>query len=128
MRILLIAKDSPENDRLATGLEMAPFGPHTVVHVGTVREALIPLDDLRTDVVILDLDAASSTPLRLIQEVRLEQSSLPILILVDHPNSDVSLEALRQGAQDVLAKERLTPEALSRAARYALERTLLTRE
>lgn len=128
MRILLIAEDNPENARLATGVEMAPFGPHSVMHVGSLGEALIHLDDLRTDVVVLDLDTASSTPIRLIQEVRLQRSCLPILVLIDYPNPDLSLEALRQGAQDVLAKERLTPEALSRAARYALERTILTRE
>ncbi len=128
MRILMVAPETPENHQLARGLAAAPFGPHAVRHAGTLKEALVDLDDLRTDVLILELDPSSPTPLSPIQEVRVQQASLPILLLCDHPDHALSLEALRMGAQDVLPKDRLTADALSRASRYALERTILTRE
>jgi len=128
MNILLVAKETPETLKLAREILRAPFGPHTVKRAADINGALLQMEQVGIEVLALELDSRSPQPLAPLQQIRARDAALPIIVLVDHTEDPSSLEALRLGAQDILGKDRLTGESVSRAARYALERTLLDRE
>ncbi|MBV8880234.1 MAG: PAS domain S-box protein, partial [Planctomycetaceae bacterium] len=128
MNILMLAGQTPENLRLQRELRDAAFGPHTVKHVATRAEAVDELEHLGIEALVMELAPDAAAPLDELQALLSRETSVPVIALIDQAGNPLALEALRMGAQDVLAKDRLTGESLSRAARYALERTLLSRE
>jgi len=128
MNILLVAKESPETLKLVREILRAPFGPHTVKRAGDIGSALLELEQVGIEVLVLEVDSRSPQPLTPLQQIRARDAALPIIVLVDETEDPSSLSVLRLGAQDILGKDRLTGESVSRAARYALERTLLDRE
>jgi len=128
MKILMVATETRDMTTIARELKCSPFGPHEVKFVAGANEALLELEYLGTEVVVLELDMSSRKPLAPLEQIRAAYAALPIVILVDRWENPLSLEALRLGAREVLSKDRLTGEAVSRAARYSLERMILDRE
>jgi CheY-like chemotaxis protein len=59
--------------------------------------------------------------IELIRELRAGGLTVPLLLLTGHGDEEVAVRALKAGAADYLAKRRLTPQAVGRALRHALE-------
>ena len=91
-------------DRLSTGLERLAAG------------------DL--DVVLLDLGLPDSTGFDGLVRLQTQAPAIPIVVLTgSYDNEQFALQALREGAQDYLIKDRADGEAIVRAMRYAIERS-----
>ena len=91
-------------DRLSTGLERLAAG------------------DL--DVVLLDLGLPDSTGFDGLVRLQTQAPAIPIVVLTgSYDNEQFALQALREGAQDYLIKDRVDGEAIVRAMRYAIERS-----
>ncbi len=61
-------------------------------------------------------------PMSLLQYVRMSAPDTPIVLLCSDEDEDLTLEAVRQGAQDCLIKSELQPVLLRRALIRAIER------
>jgi DNA-binding NarL/FixJ family response regulator len=85
----------------------------------TGRDAMILLDRVRWDLVILDVNLPDQNGIDLLKVMKARQASLPVLMLSLHPEEQYALRALKSGASAYLTKER-APEELATAIRQVL--------
>ena len=74
------------------------------------------------DVILMDLGLPDSHGINAIIQTREQAPETAIVVLTGLEDEALALEALRQGAQDYLAKAQIAPQLLVRSMRYAIER------
>ncbi|MBE8967609.1 hybrid sensor histidine kinase/response regulator [Nostocales cyanobacterium LEGE 12452] len=77
----------------------------------------------RFDLVLLDLSLPDSIGLNTLKEFRAAVPDIPVVVLTGVDDEDLALQALAEGAQDYLVKDKITIQRLVRAIRYAIERS-----
>jgi two-component system cell cycle sensor histidine kinase/response regulator CckA len=121
---ILMVEDNPGDARLvqeylAEGLQ----AEYSITHCSRLKEGLAVLMDRRpTDVILLDLSLPDSNGLNSFQAVLEQARGIPIIILSGFHDTTLACQAVQQGAQDYIPKDRLDGEALARTIRYAIER------
>jgi two-component system, cell cycle response regulator len=90
-----------------------------------LSEALDALKQRHFDVVLLDLTLPDSFALHTLKAATAQAPETPIVILTGSDDDDLAARAVAEGAQDYLSKSDLSPAALWRALRFALERQRL---
>ncbi|MEV0848284.1 SpoIIE family protein phosphatase [Streptomyces sp. NPDC049954] len=94
----------------------------------TLAEAQSTLATIRGPVcVLLDLHLPDVHGLDAVRRVRSAAPDAAIIVLTGLSESEIGLDAVAQGAQDYLLKNRVEPETLGRAVRYALQRKQVER-
>ncbi|MEH2178326.1 hybrid sensor histidine kinase/response regulator [Nostoc sp.] len=77
----------------------------------------------RFDLVLLDLSLPDSIGLDTLKEFKAAVPDIPVVVLTSVDDEDLALQALAEGAQDYLVKDKMTIQRLVRAIRYAIERS-----
>ncbi|MFN6531195.1 ATP-binding protein [Nostoc sp. ChiSLP03a] len=77
----------------------------------------------RFDLVLLDLSLPDSIGLDTLKEFMAAVPDIPVVVLTGVDDEDLALQALAEGAQDYLVKDKITIQWLVRAIRYAIERS-----
>jgi len=133
-RILLV-EDNPGDARLIeyTLREGATTAACAVKLAGTLSDSLDMLrrgaaDGQRFGLVLLDLNLPDSRGLETLCAVRTADPLLPVIVLTGADDEELGLEAIKAGAQDFLVKGRVGVDSLSRAIRYAIERSRIDAE
>lgn len=90
--------------------------------VQNLKEALESLKTWKGDVILADIALSDAKGLNIFVTLREEAPAIPIVLLSSHEDKEQSLEAVRDGAQDYLVKDRLNSSMLSRVLRDAVER------
>jgi DNA-binding NarL/FixJ family response regulator len=78
------------------------------VEVGEASEARSALEAVKKehwDLVIVDISMPGRNGLELIQDIKLEHTALPILVISSHPEKDYALRALKLGAAGYVSKQ-----------------------
>jgi DNA-binding NarL/FixJ family response regulator len=78
------------------------------VEVGEASEARGGLEAVKGshwDLVIVDITMPGRNGLELIQDIKLERATLPILVISSHPEKDYALRALKLGAAGYVSKQ-----------------------
>jgi len=123
MKILYV-EDNPGDARLLqeTMRERQEVWARDLVVAGRLAEAINVLENHTVDLVLLDLALPDSQGMDTLRKITDRFAALPIVILTGRDDSEMGVSALQEGAQDYLVKGRITPGALIRVARYAVER------
>jgi PAS domain S-box-containing protein len=144
VRVIVVTGDREHTQRIRSALANAPWGPYTVVGVERVSAALEHLRTTGADVVLLDLSrpdgegdspgergrwprsgqrgAAPGEGVEAVAGLSAQAPGAPVIALTEGDEEALAREALRRGAQDCLATDRLDRDGLARVIRYALER------
>ncbi|MEH2080210.1 MAG: hybrid sensor histidine kinase/response regulator [Nostoc sp.] len=77
----------------------------------------------RFDLVLLDLSLPDCIGLDTLKEFKAAVPDIPVVVLTGVDDEDLALQALAEGAQDYLVKDKMTIQRLVRAIRYAIERS-----
>jgi signal transduction histidine kinase len=120
---VLLIEDNPI-DALFLREALAESGPikFELTHVRLLAEARERLLAQPFDLVMTDLGFSDSQGLDSYRQVRSFAGGLPVIVLTGLDDDAAGTQALREGAHDYLVKGQLTPRALARAARYAIEK------
>ena len=122
-RRLLLVEDSVGDARLILELILESGRAWELVHVQRVGEAVEALrGEDEYDCVLLDLSLADADGTDAVIAVQRQAPHCPVVVLTHRQDEELAEEALALGAQDFLSKKNLTPELLTRAVRYAMER------
>jgi CheY-like chemotaxis protein len=117
-RTVLLVDDDPMMVRLVRKI-LAGIGVTTLVHATSGREALDSLEGV--DVVILDHQLPDTTGLAVLEAIRSRPHPPAVILVTAHGNESLAATALRQGADDYLAKDvslnQLLPQVLERVRR-----------
>lgn len=76
------------------------------------------------DVILLDFFLIDGDGLEFINQLKLgnQLSELPIIMLTGHGNEEIAVQAMKSGAQDYLAKDKITAANLCRAVSVVIEK------
>ena len=120
---ILLVEDHPGDARLIELLldEETP-GNYRLDRTSTLAATTARLERSRFDAILLDLQLPDSGGLETFQAVNALAFETPVIVLSGISDEDVSLEAVRQGAQDYLVKGTFDGNLAHRAIRYAIER------
>jgi PAS domain S-box-containing protein len=121
-RVLLV-EDNPGDARLIR--EYVSGGTKEVFlidHCEDLAGAQTHLARTNADVVLLDLGLPDSQGMDTLRSIRKQAPRLPIVVLTGLRDEEMGVDASREGAQDYLTKDALTPELLTTTLRYAIAR------
>lgn len=99
-RVLLVIRDDPDRTAVAEAVRTAG---HRATVVDQVTAALAELAENRPGVLLVDL-ALGSDALRLVRAASNQPKPLPVIAVADRRHPEVSAEALRHGAIDIVAR------------------------
>ncbi len=124
IRILLV-EDNPGDARLiGRMLEKAPGLACALECVETLDAAVARLREGGIDMVLLDLGLPGSSGLDTLHRLQRQADNVPALIVLTGLNDEtVAVQAVQSGAQDYLVKGQVDTALLTRAIRYAIERS-----
>ena len=119
--LLIVDDDVGHAESLQDALEMDNYECQ-VVHGGA--EALEVLREKAFDVVLTDLVMADVSGLDLLREYRSLHPTTPVLMITGHATIETAVDAMRQGADDYIAKPVNLPELRAKLSR-AVDRARL---
>jgi two-component system response regulator QseB len=111
MKVLLIEDDMDIGNGVRIALTDQGM---TVVWVRRVADALVSLETATHDIVLLDLGLPDGDGISILQRLRRERQSLPVLILTARDSLNDKLSGFDAGADDYLVKPFALAELLSR--------------
>ncbi|HEY4107541.1 PAS domain S-box protein [Puia sp.] len=95
---------------------------HQLYSTDRIREAYSMLSGKDIDVVLLDLTLPDSFGIHSFIYLKPVVQKIPVIILTGMSDTNVALEAIKEGAQDYLVKGELTENLLAKAIQYSMER------
>ena len=123
-RALLVEDDELGREYVAEALAALGIEARTAKNG---REALEFLDKEDVDFVLTDLRMPQMDGMALLKAVRERAPHLPIVLMTAHGTLEVAIEAMRDGAEDILLKP-FDPDALALLIKRIESRAKLTRE
>ncbi len=124
---ILLVEDNPGDAELLQEWLAEVDDRLDVTHVGRMEDAVACMSRGGVEAVLLDLGLPDSVGLSSLERTVAVAPQLPVLVLTGLEDEALAIQAVRKGAQDYLVKGELTPRALARAIRYAIERNRLER-
>lgn len=121
LRILVIEDDAVDRQATARALHQFPCEVE-VVDAADAQQARVKMRDGRYDCALLDFHLPDGSGMSLLH---LLSDHMPVVFLTGMAREDMAVMALRDGAQDYLVKEQLSPSLLWRTVVYAIERNRL---
>jgi excisionase family DNA binding protein len=129
IRVLIIEDEPSDAALLRLGLTTERRGrtdpPFEVEHAETLAEGLARLAQGGFDAVLLDLGLPDSTGLDSVAPVYRAAPDIPIVVVTGDDDDRVALQAIRQGVQDFLPKEKMDRTSLRRSVLHGIERARL---
>jgi len=119
---LLISENAETVKRIR---QLLAAEPEAKIAVGTTARFTGALERISAggvDLVLLDFDLSEGTGLGVLHQLRERAPGTPVVVVVRVDDTELAIELLRHGAQDVLAKGTLEGKSLVRALRFAKER------
>lgn len=105
---VLVVDDSPIDRRLAGAL-LSKRG-YAVTYASDGKDALGKIRATRPDAVVTDLMMPEMTGLELVEAVRKEHPSVPVILMTAHGSEETAINALRMGASSYVPKRRLADD------------------
>ena len=125
---ILIAEDNQDHLELIVDMLRSSFGKVCKIHhYGSLQDALRYLDRQRVDIFLCDLKLPDSPIHNTVERIKALDDAPPIIVLTSLHDDELAQQLVKEGIQDFLPKDELTPSQLVRACHYAIERKKLTR-
>jgi diguanylate cyclase (GGDEF)-like protein len=127
IKVLLIEDDPSYTDLLRSRLRREGTPSFEVTSLPTLGQALAYLPQNPVQVCLLDLTLPDSEGFETFSKIKPLIADVPVIILSGLDDVNLSLQAVREGAQDYLVKSELAGRMLGRVIRYAIERHRLAK-
>jgi Flp pilus assembly CpaE family ATPase len=120
---VLLIEDNPGDTRLIRELLKEAKGvPTGLVCADRLSSGIELLLKGGVDVILLDLSLPDSKGFDTFAKVHTHAKDLPVIVLTGFDDEELAMKAVREGAQDYMAKGAVNSQSLMRAVRFAVER------
>ncbi len=119
LQVLLVTQRKPLVDAIAALFELAPWGEALVDSVSDIKACLRSPALVIYDVVMVE---ASQQIVEDLPKLREQFEHGSIIVMADQTEHPLLLDCIREGAHDYISLEEISPGALFRTLRYAVER------
>jgi len=121
---ILLVEDSPLDQALVEAMLEQAFSVNyqleSITHYRDIEPKLCNKNSI--NMLILDMNLPDRSGVRNVSDIAQAHPHLPIIVLTGDRNSETALQSLKNGAQDFLNKNDVTPDSLAKSLRYAQER------
>lgn len=124
IQVLLIEDSVTDTLLIREALSASGAMRFDVTHATRLSEAQPLLAQRSFDLIVTDLGLPDSQGLDTVRKIRQLGVDAPLVVLTSLDDDDTGVQALRDGAHDYLVKGELTPRAVARAARYAIDKRI----
>ncbi len=122
---VLLVEDSAADARLVLEmLRTAGTDDFRIEHVTRLADGLCRVAEGDVTAILLDLTLPDAEGLCTVERLRESAPHIPVVVLSNHADVPLAVEAVRAGAQDYLVKGRIDGDLLTRTLHYAIERRL----
>lgn len=121
-RVLLVENAAEQDSSVADCLRSAFDKRLKLTFAQSVREAIAKLHDSEVDIILTDLGLPDAGGLDCVRALHPASQEAAIIVLSDIHDEALSLEAIRVGAQEYIAKPDLHARHLRQLIRFAVER------
>ncbi|MBM3264147.1 MAG: response regulator, partial [candidate division Zixibacteria bacterium] len=111
LRVLLV-EDDPGQSRLITEIFEMYGSTMTLAVAGSVQAGIERLATTDVDVVLLDLSLPDSEGAETVRRMSASMRQIPVIILTGLDDTQIAIQAIRDGAQEYLIKGRMDGELL----------------
>ncbi|MEO5969442.1 MAG: response regulator [Bdellovibrionia bacterium] len=120
-KYILLIEDNPGDARLVAEA-LKPSPRYNLKTVECIADAVRELENSNWNAILLDLSLPDSEGLEAIKLLRGKKLGLAVVVLTGTDQTEVAVNALKEGADDFLSKNRMNPEVLERSLRYAIKK------
>lgn len=120
LHILVI--DDSEDDRLLYRRALQRSGDiaYHITETDNGESGLEALEQQRPDCILLDYSLPGRNGIEVLKRIRARDPHVSVVILTGQGSETVAVAAMKEGAQDYIAKSTITPDALGRVVRVAM--------
>ncbi len=122
LRVLLVEDNELDARAMMKSLTKSSETEFAITRANDLATATELLNDEPFDCILLDLSLPDSAGLVSVEVLTTSFPDHPIVVLTGLDDPTTAVEAVRQGAQDYLAKQTAGPEIVARSVRYAVAR------
>jgi len=120
---ILVVDDNPVDVLwVESRLEEAKSERLEITHVESLEEAEQTLGKQKFEIILLDLGLPDSQGIETFFRIRSSASDIPIVVLTGLYDEAVAIEAVSNGAQDYVCKDRWDAQLIVRSINHAIER------
>jgi len=119
---ILLVEDNPGDVVIIRELLKSSGVDFSLSQVATLRETLLLCVERDFDIILLDLGLPDSIGLETLKKIQIFNVKTPVVVMTGLDDENIALESLREGAQDYLVKNSLTPDIILRGIKYGIER------
>ncbi len=121
MKILII--DDNEDDRLLyrRSLQKEADQGYDIVEAEDGEAGLKIIDAQSPECVLLDYSLPGRNGIEVLKRIRSQHTFIPVVMLTGQGNEAIAVNAIHEGAQNYITKSTITPEAIQRVIRVAVE-------
>jgi len=124
---ILIAEDNQDHLELIVDILKSSFGNDCKIQSYTsLNDAIHHINHQHVDVFLCDLKLPDSPIENTVEIIKNLEDAPPIIVLTSLHDDELANRLVKEGIQDFLPKDELTPSQLVRACHYAVERKKLT--
>ena len=123
---ILFLEDSPVDRVLYSRfLSQDTLATYEITEAKSGLEGLTKLAESQPDLILLDYQLQDMNGLEFLNQLQLQLSSpqIPVIILTGIRDEKIAVQAMENGVQDYIVKDKITPQGLCRAIHEVLEET-----
>ncbi len=115
LKILVVADDVVDRGAVKRSLQQADVSIREMVEAEDCASAIALLERDAFDCALIDYHLSDGDGLSLVQQIRARQFSIALIVLTAQGDEQLAVELMKAGANDYLAKGKLSSENLSRS-------------
>lgn len=122
---ILFLEDSPVDRVLYSRfLRQDTLATYEITEAKSGLEGLTKLAESQPDLILLDYQLQDMNGLEFLNQLQLQLSStqIPVIILTGIRDEKIAVQAMENGVQDYIVKDKITPQGLCRAIHEVLEK------
>ncbi|MBN1902136.1 response regulator [Candidatus Sumerlaeota bacterium] len=122
--ILVIDKDASFHGAFHKIISQIPYLTFDFDFFDRLLSGMKQMERKAYDIILLNLDLPDSKGIHTLIQLKEKAQDIPVIVLDDTDNLDLSIDVIHQGAHDYLNKNTIQSEMFYKAIRYCLERSL----
>jgi len=121
--LAILVIDDNEEDRMLCqrSLKSALGDSLLFMEAGNGESGLEAIEKHTPGCILLDYSLPGRNGIEVLKRIRAKHPYLPVIMLTGQGNEAIAVESMKEGAQDYIVKSAITPEALQRVVRVAIE-------
>lgn len=119
--VLIIDDSDDDRELYRRTLAKSDGTTYEIAEAGEGESGLARLAEKSPDCILLDYSLPGRNGVEVLKQLRAKHPFIPVVMLTGQGSETVAVTAMQEGAQNYISKATITPEALQRAIRVAIE-------